>query len=154
MWDLQQGAAEPGEIPSGICGLNLKLVSVYRSSADRSQFRDPGSERPLIKLRSRMGIGFIFLYDLLGSDLEGVIAAIDQDQGDPDPDLFSPLSVTHEKFRCYRQLPSLQDYLRVAPDRISLERYQRPGQREWILLASPYAFLDIRSQPQHVGELT
>lgn len=39
-----------------------------------------------------------------------------------------------EKFRRYRQLPSLQEYLLVFRDQVSLEHYQRQGELEWNLV--------------------
>ncbi len=39
-----------------------------------------------------------------------------------------------EKFRRYRQLPSLQDYLIISQEQASIEHYQRQGKSEWTLV--------------------
>lgn len=39
-----------------------------------------------------------------------------------------------EKFRRYRQLSSLQEYLLISQDQIGLEHYQRQGESEWTLV--------------------
>lgn len=49
-------------------------------------------------------------------------------------EILSPSTAAYdrgEKFRRYRQLTSLQEYLMIAQDRVAIEQYQRQGANEW-----------------------